>query len=69
MARASATEWQLQIGAHLLKKGCGFYVGQIIKEKKIGNKRYRVSVITNLLFDFSDNKISHTAEKKIVNID
>ena len=45
MTRATATDWQLQLGAHLLKKGCGFYVGQIIKEKKIGDKRYRVSEI------------------------
>ena len=69
MTRATATDWQLQLGAHLLKKGCGFYVGQIIKEKKIGDKRYRVSVITNLVFDFKENKICHTADKKIVNID
>lgn len=67
--RASAKEWQLQIGAHLLKKGCGFYVGQIIKEKHIGNKRYRVKVITNLFYDFNKNEVGHLADRKIVNLD
>ena len=64
--RATTKEWQLQIGAHLLKKGCGFQIGQIIKEKRIYNQRYRVKVITGLFYDFKTNKITHTAENKIL---
>lgn len=64
--RASVREWQLQLGAHLLKKGCGYKVGQIIREKHIGNKRYRVKVITNLLYDFNENKINHTTANNIL---
>lgn len=67
--RASANEWKLQIGAHLLKQGCGFKIGQIIKEKEIGHKRYRVKVITNLVYDFGRNKITHIGENKIVELD
>lgn len=66
--RAKTTEWQLQIGAYLLKKGCVFKVGQIIQEKKIYHKRYRVKVITGLFYDFKTNKINHTAENKIIDL-
>ena len=64
--RAKTSEWQLQIGSYLLKKGCGFHVGQIIAEKKIHYNRYRVKVITNLFYDFKENKISHIAENRIL---
>lgn len=64
--RASIREWQLQLGAHLLKKGCGCQVGQIIREKHIGNKRYRVKVVTNLFYDFNENKINHITANKIL---
>lgn len=67
--KASSNEWKLQIGAHLLRQGCGFHVGQIIKEKEIGTKRYRVKVITNLFFDFKENKVNHIAENRIVKLD
>jgi hypothetical protein len=68
-ARATAKEWQLQIGAHLLKKGCGFQIGQIIKEKRTYGKRYRVKVITGLFYDFKTNKITHTAENRVLDAD
>jgi hypothetical protein len=67
--RANTKEWQLQIGAYLLRRGCGFQVGQIIEEKKIEYKKYRVKVITNLFYDFNTNKINHLTAKKIVNLD
>jgi hypothetical protein len=65
-ARATAKEWQLQIGAYLLKKGCGFQIGQIIEEKKIGYKRYRVKVITHLSYDFKTNKINHLTDRRVL---
>jgi hypothetical protein len=68
-ARATAKEWQLQIGAHLLKKGCGFQIGQIIREKRTYGKRYRVKVITGLFYDFKTNKITHTAENRVLDAD
>ena len=64
--RAITTEWQLQIGAYLLKKGCVFQVGQIIQEKKIYHNRYRVKVVTNLFYDFKTNKINHVSENRIL---
>ena len=67
--RAGAKEWQLQIGAHLLKKGCGFHIGQIIKEKKLYGKRYRVKVVTGLFYDFKTNQITHTAANKVLDAD
>lgn len=66
LARATAKEWQLQLGAHLLKKGCGFHIGQIIDEKKIGYKRYRVKVITHLSYDFKTNKINHLTDRRVL---
>lgn len=64
--RAKLSEWQLQVGAYLLKKGCGFHVGQIIDEKKIGYKLYRVKVITNLFYNFHKNEVTHTTERKVL---
>lgn len=64
--RAKASDWQLQIGAHLLRKGCGYQVGQIIAERKIAHNRYRVKVITNLFYDFNENKINHVSAKRIL---
>lgn len=74
---AGVKEWQLQIGAYLLKKGCGYKIGQVIKEKKIeavGKKpkfgkqkhSYRVKVVTGIFFDFRTNKINHTCENRIM---
>ena len=67
--KASVKDWQLQIGAHLLKKGCGFHIGQIIKEKRLYGKRYRVKVITDLFYDFNTNQITHTAANKVLDAD
>jgi hypothetical protein len=67
--RATSKEWQLQLGAHLLKKGCGYQIGQIIKERRLHGKRYRVKVITGLFYDFNTNKINHTAENKVLDAD
>lgn len=63
---AGKKRWQLEIGAHLLKKGCGFQVGQIIQEKRLRDNIWRVKVITGLFYDFNENKINHTAENKII---
>ena len=64
--KASLKQYYLEIGAHFLKKGCGFEVGQIIKEKALTDKIFRVSVITGLFFNFQTNEITHTAEKRII---
>lgn len=64
--RAPLSQWRLEIGAHLLRKGCGFEVGQVIKEKKLDHNRYRVKVITGLFFDFNKNEITHTTANKVI---
>lgn len=67
--RAPLKQYYLNVGSHLLKKGAGFEVGQIVKEKRLRKGLYRVSVITGLFYNFQENKVSHTADKKIMKVD
>lgn len=64
--RAGLKQYRLEIGTYLLKKGCGFEVGQIIAEKRLRPGLWRVKVITGLFYDFQQNKINHTAENRIL---
>lgn len=64
--RAGLEQYRLEIGTYLLKKGCGFEVGQIIAEKRLRPGLWRVKVITGLFYDFQQNKINHTAENRIL---
>lgn len=66
ISRAPINQYYLNIGAHLLKKGAGFEIGQIVKEKRLHDTTYRVSVITGLWYNFKENKVVHTADKKII---
>lgn len=66
--RAGLKQYRLEIGTYLLKKGCGYEVGQIIKEKRLRPGIWRVKVITGLYYDFQQNKINHTAENKILKV-
>lgn len=63
---APFSQWQMEIGSYLLRKGCGFEIGQIIKERKIGEDRWRVKVVTELFYDFRTNKINHRKENRII---
>jgi len=67
--KAPLKQYYLNIGSHLLKKGAGFKVGQIVKEKHLYDGVYRVSVITGLFYNFQENKVTHTADKRIVKVD
>lgn len=67
--RAPLQQYRLEIGVHLLKKGCGYQVGQIIAQKRLRPGLFRVKVITGLFYDFQNNKINHTAENRIMKID
>jgi len=69
VAKAPLNQYYLEIGTYFLKKGAGFQVGQIIKEKKLEHNLYRVSVITGLFYDFKNNKVNHTSEKRVMKID
>jgi len=64
--RASKKQWQLQLGAHLLKKGCGYSIGQILRSRKIGPDRHKVKVVTNLFYDFNTNQVNHLKENRII---
>lgn len=66
--KAPLKQYYLNIGSHLLKKGAGFEVGQIVKEKHLHDGIYRVSVITGLFYNFQDNKVTHTADKRIISV-
>lgn len=63
---APLKQWQMEIGAYLLKKGCGFEIGQIVQEKRLERGKWRVKVITGIFYDFRENKINHTAENRIL---
>lgn len=64
--RAGLKQWQMEIGSYLLKKGCGYEIGQIVRQRKIGHDRFRVKVVTGLFYDFSTNRINHTKENRII---
>jgi hypothetical protein len=64
--RAPRKQYYLNIGAYCLKKGAEYHVGQIVREKEISPGLFRVNVITGLFYNFQENKVRHTAEKKII---
>lgn len=66
LTRANKKRWQLEIGAHLLKKGCDYKIGQIVQQKHLRDNIFRVKVITGIFYDFHTNKVNHTADNKII---
>lgn len=57
--RAPLKQYYLEIGAHLLKKGCNLEVGQILKVKNLKPGVQQVKVVTEMYYSFHDNKITH----------
>lgn len=66
--RAKKAEWQLQIGAHLLRKGSGFELGKVTKEQQVGRGRFKINRIIGLKFHFGTNQISPLYEKANVRL-
>lgn len=66
LRRAPIKQWQLELGAHLLKKGCGYQIGQIIRDKKVSPGHWRVKVITGLFYNFATNEVTHTKSNRII---
>lgn len=64
--KAPLNQYFLEIGAHFIKKGTGYKVGQIIEQKHLREDLFRVKVISGLYYDFAQNKVVHTSEKKII---
>lgn len=64
--RAPLKQYYLEIGAHLLKKGCDVEIGQIINAKNIKPGTQRITVITEMYYGFHNNRISHRTEKRIL---
>lgn len=64
--RAGLKQWHMELGALLLKKGCGYQIGQVVQEKRLEPGKWRVKVITGIFYDFRENKINHTAENRIL---
>lgn len=64
--RAPLQQYYLEIGSHFLKKGAGYQVGQVIKERRLRPGIWKVKVITGLFFDFDNNKINHTSADKVI---
>ena len=67
--KAPLRQYQLNIGTYLLKKGTAVEVGSIVKEKRLYDNTFRVTVVTGLFFDFQQNKVIHTASKRIIKTD
>ena len=57
--KATRKEIYLELGAHFIKKGANYQVGEILYKKKIqgDHKLYKAKVVTNLYFEFDTNKI------------
>jgi hypothetical protein len=67
--RANAQKWQLELGAHLLKKGCGYQIGQVIEAKKLNkNPKSKAKFISGLTYDFGTNQIYHRIGKTITKL-
>ena len=67
--RAKLQKWQLELGAHLLKKGCGYQIGQVIESKKIkNNPKSKAKFISGLTYDFGTNQIYHRTGKTIIKL-
>ena len=60
----------MQIGAHFLKKGAGYKLGQILYEKKVmhheGDKLIKVKVVDDLTYDFKTNKVHLRSSNRLV---
>lgn len=67
---AELKRWQMEIGSYLLKKGCGYVVGQVLKAKPLNSnsKKCRVTYISGLTYDFNTNTIHHRTEKTITTL-
>lgn len=65
--KASKRKWQIEIGAYLLRKGCPYEIGQVVKSKTLsGNQHKKAKYITGLTFDFGTNKIYKRFGNKVV---
>lgn len=64
--KAPLKQYWLEVGVYFLKKGVSYEIGQIIQEKHLRDNMFRVKIITGLFYDFRSNKVTHTAENRIV---
>lgn len=57
--RAPLKQYYLEIGVHLLKKGCNVEIGQVLKVRDIRPGLQQAQAVTEIYYSFHDNKISH----------
>lgn len=64
--KAPLTQYYLEIGTWLIRKGCHAQVGQIIRAKPVNTKKgtQEVEVVTNIFYNFRYNKLSYNTEIK-----
>lgn len=61
--KASKEQWQLRIGSYLIRKGTRHKVGDIVhRTDHVG--KVKVMYIKNLFFNFSQNKVTYTLDRK-----
>lgn len=66
--RAKKKDWQTQIGAYLLRKGCGFELGKVTNERKVSAKRFAIERVVGLTYHFGTKRIQPLYESKNVRL-
>lgn len=66
ITRAPKAQWQLNIGALLIKKGTGTQVGDALTAKRINSNQYKVTYVSGFSYDFDKNRVIPRYGVKIV---
>lgn len=69
--KAPRKQMYLEIGAHFIKKGADYEIGQVLyRQKGQGKKNIsKAKVVTNMYFEFDSNKIYVRRNNKFVSPD
>ena len=66
ITRAPKAQWQLNIGAILIKKGTGTQVGEVLKIERINWNQNKVTYVSGFSYDFDKNRVIPRYGVKIV---
>ncbi|CDF80579.1 hypothetical protein BN863_28670 [Formosa agariphila KMM 3901] len=67
---AEPRQYFIEVGVYFLKKGVGYEVGQIIREKKINHikgKSLKVWVVKDITYSLRHNKVDSVLETQLIN--
>lgn len=66
ITRAPKSQWLLNIGALLIKKGTGTQVGEALTVRRINAKQHKVTYVSGFSYDFDKNRVIPRYGVKIV---